>query len=49
MAMSIGDLINKNMVDVQANDDMEFCLAVTAEWDNIIDSLNDIDYGRKKK
>lgn len=37
--VSIGDLINKDMVNVQADDDMEFCLAVTAEWDNIVESV----------
>lgn len=36
---TIADLINKDMVDVQADEDMEFCLAVTAEWDNIIESV----------
>lgn len=36
---TIADLINKDMVDVQADDDMEFCLAVTAEWDNIVESV----------
>lgn len=37
--VSIGDLINKDMVNVQADDDMEFRLAVTAEWDNIVESV----------
>ena len=40
--MSIEDLINKQSVSIDADEDMEFKLMVTAEWDNIIESLNRI-------
>lgn len=40
--ISIEDLINKQSVDINADEDLEFKLKVTAEWDNIIESLNKI-------
>lgn len=40
--ISIEDLINKQSVSIDADEDMEFKLKVTAEWDNIVESLNKI-------
>ena len=39
--MNIGQLITKGKIDIDESDeDIKFRLAVTAEWDNIIESLN---------
>lgn len=40
--MCIEDLINKQSVEIDADEDLEFKLKVTAEWDNIIEGLNKI-------
>ena len=38
--VQISDLINKGDVSISVeNEDMEFRLAVTAEWDNIVESV----------
>lgn len=40
--VNIADLINKGEIDISMNEvdeDMEFRLAVTAEWDNIVESV----------
>lgn len=41
--VNIADLINKGDVDISMNEvkdeDLEFRLAVTAEWDNIVESV----------
>lgn len=40
--IQINDLINKGNINISnetKNEDLEFCLAVTAEWDNIIESV----------
>lgn len=38
--VQISDLISKGDVSISAeNEDMEFYLAVTAEWDNIVESV----------